>query len=186
MDTTKASKFLSLILRHDPAAAGITLDPQGWADIEALLNGMSKKGYAISHNDLFTIVEDDKKGRYSISDNHRRIRANQGHSIKVDLGLIEKKPPSILYHGTATRFYDAILKSGGVSKMERHHVHLSTNYNTAKTVGSRHGSPLVFSIRAGDMVKEGHKFYESENGVWLTDFVPMKFCYVVGDGILEQ
>lgn len=173
MDTkqkTQASKFIALVLRHDPGAAGLRLDTQGWADIEHLLNGMSKKGYRISHNDLFDIVELDGKGRYSISEDQRRIRANQGHSIQVDLGLAEKLPPDVLYHGTAMRFAEAIW-TDGIKKMSRQHVHLSSDVETAQTVGGRHGSPLVIIIDAKKMYNNGVKFYQSENGVWLTDYV---------------
>ena len=174
MDFTRTSKFISLVLRHDPSAAGITLDSAGWADIDALLDGLAKHGHKISRDDLTTIVRDDAKQRYAFSEDGARIRANQGHSIDVELGLEELAPPAVLYHGTATRFRDAILREG-LKSMARHHVHLSADEATAVAVGKRHGKPLVFRIAAADMAAAGVKFYRSANGVWLVDSVPPQY-----------
>lgn len=169
-----SSKFLALILRHDPVAVNITLDAGGWANISQLLDGMSKKGHHLTFDDLKAIVKADSKQRYLINDDQTKIRANQGHSIPVDLGLIEKEPSDILYHGTATRFQSSIMCQG-LLKMSRNHVHLSPDNATAIAVGSRHGKPLVISINAKRMYNDGFKFYLSENGVWLTDNVPIVY-----------
>lgn len=172
------SKFLSLILRHDPASVGITLDSQGWANIDELISGMKSKGKKITMIDLQAIVDEDSKGRYSFNDDKTKIRANQGHSIKVDLGLKEETPPKILYHGTNSRFLEAILKEG-LKPMARHHVHLSADLETAENVGGRRlkdgTSTHVFHISTEQMLKDGIKFYKSENGVWLTDNVSPKY-----------
>jgi putative RNA 2'-phosphotransferase len=170
MDTTRASKFLSLILRHEPAAAGVTLDRFGWAEIDSLLRGMDAKGYVLTRADLAAIVESDTKGRYSISDDGVRIRANQEHSITVDLGLAALQPPDVLYHGTATRFKDLIAEQG-IQKRSRQHVHLSSDMASAINVGQRHGKVVVIIIDARRMHDDGLEFFQSENGVWLTDAV---------------
>ena len=174
MDKTKTSKFMSLVLRHDPAAAGVTLDEGGWCDIDALLRGMAAARHRITRDDLMDIVRTDSKQRYAISDDGRRIRANQGHSIDVELNLEPAAPPELLYHGTAERFANAIRREG-LKPMGRHHVHLSGDEQTARSVGQRHGRPIIFRIAAGEMAKRGHKFYRSENGVWLADAVPPEF-----------
>jgi putative RNA 2'-phosphotransferase len=168
---TRESKFISLILRHDPSAAGIALDSSGWAEIEALLKGMRAKGYPLTRDDLLSIVRDDVKQRYAISDDGLRIRANQGHSITVELDLQEKTPPAILFHGTSHRAVEAIRREG-LKPMGRHHVHLSTDEATARAVGQRHGRPVVFRIAAEAMAQSGVKFYLSANGVWLVNAVP--------------
>jgi putative RNA 2'-phosphotransferase len=175
-DFTRTSKFISLILRHDPSAAGITLDSNGWAEIDALLTGLASHGHKISREDLDAIVRDDAKQRYAISDDGRRIRANQGHSIEVELALAleELTPPQFLYHGTATRFADAIRREG-LRPMGRHHVHLSADEATAIAVGKRHGKPIVFRIAADEMAAAGTKFFRSANGVWLVDAVPPQY-----------
>ena len=174
MDKTKASKFMSLILRHDPGAAGIALDVQGWAKIDELLAGMALKGHPITREILDEIVAEDSKQRYTISDDGLRIRANQGHSIQVDLGLEELRPPEVLYHGTATRFADAIRREG-LKPMSRQHVHLSLDEPTALGVGRRHGKPVIFRIEAKRMADAGIKFYRSANNVWLVDAVPPEY-----------
>jgi putative RNA 2'-phosphotransferase len=171
MNYTRASKFMSLILRHDPSAAGITLDSAGWADLAALLDGMGKHGYPITRDNLDAIVREDAKQRYAISEDGLRIRANQGHSIEVDVGFEEMTPPEMLYHGTGEKSVATILRDG-LKKMARHHVHLSIDEPTALTVGKRHGRPVIFRIAAGEMAKRGVKFYRSANGVWLVDSVP--------------
>jgi len=139
-----------------------------------LLDGLAEHGHRISRDDLATIVRDDAKQRYAFSEDGTRIRANQGHSIDVELGLQELTPPALLYHGTATRFREAILREG-LKSMARHHVHLSADEATAIAVGKRHGKPLVFRIAAADMAAAGVKFYRSANGVWLVDSVPPQY-----------
>lgn len=167
----KTSKFLSLILRHRPEVIGLQLDPQGWANIEELLAKMNAHQHAIDRGTLEQVVRENNKQRFSISKNGLSIRANQGHSINIQLGLCPLSPPSVLYHGTAIRNLGAI-KEMGLLKMNRQHVHLSGDGQTAKAVGSRHGKPLVLQIDAKKMASDGHLFYCSENGVWLSDHVP--------------
>jgi putative RNA 2'-phosphotransferase len=174
MDPLTTSKFMSLILRHDPSAAGIALDESGWAVIEELLAGMSTHGHCISRDDLMKVVQSDTKQRYAVSDDGLRIRANQGHSIAVELGLAPRTPPELLYHGTGHRFVEAIRRQG-LRPMSRQHVHLSLDVETATTVGRRHGSPVVYRIAAGEMARRGFVFFLSANGVWLVDHVPAEF-----------
>ena len=174
MDKTKASKFMSLILRHDPGTAGIALDAQGWANIDALLAGMALKRHPITREILDEIVAEDAKQRYTISDDGLRIRANQGHSIQVDVGLEELRPPDVLFHGTATRFGDAIRRDG-LKPMSRQHVHLSLDEPAALAVGRRHGEPVIFRIDAKRMADAGIKFYRSANNVWLVAAVPPEY-----------
>lgn len=173
-EKTKASKFISLVLRHDPSAAGIALDPHGWARIDALLKGMSEKGFQLSREDLVNIVETDEKQRYAIDEAGICIRANQGHSIEVNLELVPCVPPEVLYHGTPAKWADEIRRTG-LKKMARQHVHLSANIDTARTVGRRRGEEHIFQIDAAAMHRDGLIFYCSENGVWLTEEVPAKY-----------
>lgn len=168
------SKFLSLILRHKPESVGLTLDPHGWVNVDKLLVGMQQSGKRITLNDLKEIVKDDNKCRYSFNNDLTMIRANQGHSIPVDLGLVEKTPPQILYHGTPDRF-ESIIRVEGLKPMQRHHVHLSDNLETATQVGSRRGKPFIFKIDTTLMLADNIKFYQSENGVWLVDHVASKY-----------
>jgi len=174
MDKTKASKFMSLILRHDPAAAGIALDANGWANIDEMLAGMAGKGFAVSRAVLDEIVAEDSKQRYAISDDGLRIRANQGHSVAVDVGLEERRPPDVLFHGTASRFAESIRRDG-LKAMSRQHVHLSPDEPTALAVGRRHGKPVIFRVDAKRMFDAGFKFFCSANGVWLTNDVPPEY-----------
>jgi putative RNA 2'-phosphotransferase len=174
MNKTKASKFMSLVLRHDPAAAGIALDANGWAIIDELLSGMMTKGYPITRDLLDEIVAEDSKGRYAISDDGLRIRANQGHSIEVDVGLQELPPPDVLFHGTGRKSIDPIRRDG-LKPMSRQHVHLSVEEATALAVGQRHGKPVIFRIDAKRMADAGIKFYRSANRVWLVDAVPPEY-----------
>lgn len=177
------SKFISLILRHNPDAIGIKLDSHGWADVNDLIVGINvhmnipdKDFFGL--NELIEIVETDEKQRYSFNDDMTKIRANQGHSIKVDVELDEAEPPEYLYHGTANneKCLGAIRKSGkGLLPMSRNHVHLSKDVNTAIEVGKRHGTPHVFKVHSGEMYANGYKFYLSKNGVWLTDRVPAEY-----------
>ena len=167
------SKFISLILRHKPETIGITLDKHGWADVTELLDGINKTT-PINMTDLEEIVKEDNKQRYSFNDDKTLIRANQGHSIKVDVELEQTLPPDILYHGTGVKYLDSIKKSGLIPK-SRLYVHLSKDAQTATTVGSRHGEPAVLKVRAKEMYDNGFVFYLSANGVWLTESVPVQY-----------
>ena len=177
----RLGRFLSLILRHHPEAAGITLDAHGWADVGALLRGVCATGREIDREALERIVRKDNKQRYTFNEDHSRIRANQGHSIQVDVELRKVQPPQYLYHGTAARFLPTI-RTDGIRKMNRQYVHLSPDYQTAVAVGRRHGSPVVvLRIEAGTMAQNGIVFYRSKNGVWLCDYVsPEYFCIAEG------
>lgn len=168
------SKFLSKHLRHAPEAIGLTLEPGGWVRVEDLLAGCARARFAVSREELREVVEQNDKKRFSFDDTGERIRANQGHSAEVDLQLEPRTPPDVLYHGTATHVVDAILRDG-VAKMSRHHVHLSTTVETARTVGKRHGKPVVLRVDAAAMHRDGLVFYCSDNGVWLTDEVPARY-----------
>lgn len=154
------------------------MDGHGWADVSKLLQGINNTGRKIDIETLEGIVRTDEKGRYSFNDDKTKIRANQGHSIKVDADLKELIPPDILYHGTATRFLGSILnQKEGLKPMGRLYVHLSKDYETAVKVGSRHGVPAVLEVAAGQMSKDGHRFYLSENEVWLAKSVPCKYLH---------
>lgn len=168
------SKFISLVLRHHPEAAYIQLDEHGWADVEQLLAGMKKTGRKINKETLKEIVRTDGKQRYSFNEDMTLIRANQGHSIPVDVGLMEQEPPEFLYHGTAVGFYESIQKQG-LRPMSRLYVHLSKDIEIAVNVGKRHGKPIVLKIHSGDMYRDGVMFYLSENGVWLTKRVEPRY-----------
>lgn len=170
----KLGRFLSLVLRHDPSAAGITLDEHGWADVNELLAGVNRTGRKIDMAVLERIVRENNKQRYAFNEDHTRIRANQGHSIPVDVELKGAKPPKYLYHGTASRFLPAI-QAEGIRKMGRQYVHLSGDFETAMAVGRRHGIPVVVTIDAASMVRDGVTFYRSENGVWLCGHVEPKY-----------
>lgn len=170
----KLSKFISLVLRHNPDAAHITVDEHGWADVEELLAGIQSTGRKIDMNILEEIVATDNKQRYSFNQDKTLIRANQGHSIAVDVELKEQEPPELLYHGTATRFLGSIEREG-LKPMSRLYVHLSKDIETALKVGGRHGVPVVLKVHSGDMYRDGYKFYLSENGVWLTQKVDTKY-----------
>ncbi len=168
----KTSKFLSLVLRHRPEAIGIELDDAGWVDIDELLEACKAAGRNISREELEEVVATNDKQRFAICDG--RIRANQGHSLDVDLRLSSVVPPELLYHGTARRFVESIRREG-LRRRTRHHVHLSPDIETAEKVGRRHGKPVVLIIDSAAMHQAGHGFYVSENGVWLTESVPPEF-----------
>ena len=168
------SKFLAKHLRHDPQALGLTLQPGGWVSIDELLAASERAGFPIHYDDLIECVETNDKQRFSLDDTGDLIRANQGHSVEVDLQLEEKQPPDVLYHGTVERFLATIL-SDGLNKGKRHHVHLSKDVETARKVGARRGKPIVLQVDAGKMHTEGFHFFLSVNGVWLTDSVPPRF-----------
>jgi putative RNA 2'-phosphotransferase len=168
----RVSKFLSRHLRHSPERIGIALDSQGWVAIDALLDAASRHGVAISRTELDEIVARNDKARFAIDGD--RIRASQGHSVAVDLGLEPLTPPSWLFHGTVGRVLAAI-REEGLRPMRRHHVHLSADRETSVKVGSRRGAPVVLSVDSGRMHAEGVMFYRSDNGVWLVDAVPPRF-----------
>ena len=176
MDIIETSKFISLILRHKPEAAGITLDEHGWANVEELIAGVGRT-CPLDMETLEEIVRTDPKGRYSFNEDHTLIRANQGHSIPVDVELPEKQPPAILWHGTGEKYVSSILATG-LEPRSRLYVHLSADRQTARKVGSRHGRPVIFSVDAGRMASDGFKFFLSVNGVWLTKHVPKEYLKV--------
>lgn len=173
---TKMSKALSLVLRHRPEKAGITLRPDGFTEVRHLLDGMNRMQGGWSMAVLERIVAEDEKGRYSFNEDRTMIRANQGHTVKVEVPMEEREPPETLYHGTTADAADKILISPGISKMKRLHVHLSGDLETATKVGGRRRREIcILAVRAGEMYRQGYKFLLSENGVWLTDFVPVGF-----------
>lgn len=175
---TKISKFLSLILRHAPETIDLKLDENGWADVKELLEKSAQNGNAFTREELETVVETNDKKRFTFDDSGEKIRASQGHSIEVEIGFEEKTPPEILYHGTAEKNVEAILQNG-LRKMQRHHVHLSTEIETARVVGNRYGKPVIFKIETEKMLAENFKFYVSANGVWLVESVPPEFLEIV-------
>jgi len=177
MSNTKISKFLSLVLRHKPDAAGVQLDENGWVDIDSLIAGAKKVGNIFDREQLEHVVRESDKQRFIIDGD--RIRANQGHSVKIDLELRAVEPPNALFHGTVDRFMDKIMVEG-LKKMKRHHVHLSQDIKTAEKVGSRRGAPVILKIDSLAMQEDGHEFMCSENGVWLTESVPSRYISKVG------
>ena len=165
------SKYLAKHLRHAPDALGLTLQPGGWVPVDELLAAAERHGFRITYDELIECVETNDKKRFSFDETGDLIRANQGHSVEVDLRLEEQTPPDVLYHGTVERFLPSI-QAEGLKKMKRHHVHLSKDTGTARKVGARRGKPVIFVIDAGRMYRDGFRFFLSSNGVWLTDFVP--------------
>ncbi|BAY89791.1 MULTISPECIES: RNA 2'-phosphotransferase [unclassified Tolypothrix] len=174
----KISKFLSKHLRHKPADIGIKLAPGGWIEINELLTACAKNKFPITRQELQLVVESNDKQRFSFDSTGTLIRANQGHSIEVDLQLEPVVPPDVLYHGTAKQSVESILQTG-LSKMSRHHVHLSKDIATAKNVGARHGKPIVFAVNAVAMHQAGYIFYCSDNGVWLVDNIPPEYLQII-------
>jgi putative RNA 2'-phosphotransferase len=170
----KLSKLLSLVLRHNPGVLGLTLDAQGWVAVDDLLAAAQRHGHALDTATLAQIVADNSKQRFAFSPDGTRIRANQGHSIPVELGLEPITPPELLYHGTARHLLTSIRESG-LERRSRQHVHLSADTDTATAVGKRHGVPIVLTVAAGAMQAAGFAFYRSANGVWLTDHVPPEY-----------
>lgn len=177
-ELTSISKFLSLVLRHKPQPIGLTLGEGGWVAVQDLLNQCAACKHPISLADLQLVVAGSDKQRFAFSDDGQRIRANQGHSVDVDLGLAPIDPPDVLFHGTASRFLAEILRSG-LDKRARHHVHLTQDVGVARSVGQRYGAPVVLRIRAEEMAKKGHQFCCTANGVWLTEHVPPEFLEVL-------
>ena len=172
MSLKETSKYISLILRHKPEVIGITLDEHGWANVDELIAGITKT-HQIDMATLERIVAEDEKQRYSFNEDRTLIRANQGHSIPVDVELDEKEPPEFLYHGTGEKYVASIDAQGLVPK-SRLYVHLSSDVDTARKVGQRHGKPVIYIVKSGEMYKAGYKFYRSVNGVWLTKNVPVE------------
>jgi len=173
-ETTRTSKFLSLVLRHEPERVGLKLGDAGWVGVKELLEAVNRHGVSLTLDQLKHIVATSDKKRFAFSEDGLRIRASQGHSVEVDLQYPPQMPPETLYHGTAMRFLDSI-RLNGLQKMERHDVHLSAETKLTVQVGSRHGKPALLTIRAGDMHKAGFAFRCSANGVWLVDHVPPQF-----------
>ena len=173
MSLNKTSKFISLILRHRPEVIGIELDEHGWADVGELIAGVAKSR-PFDMEMLEEIVRTDSKQRYSFNEDRTLIRANQGHSIPVDVELEQKEPPEVLYHGTGEKFVSSIDRQGLIPK-SRLYVHLSPDEATARNVGRRHGKPVVYEVMAGQMARDGKAFFLSVNGVWLTKAVPAEY-----------
>jgi len=173
-DLVRTSKFLSLILRHEPERVGLKLGDAGWVGVDELLRAVNSHGIALTLDQLKHVVATSDKKRFAFSEDGQRIRASQGHSVEVDLQYIPQMPPELLYHGTAVRFLDSI-RQHGLQKMERHDVHLSAETKVTVQVGGRHGKPALLTIRAGDMHRAGFVFRCSANGVWLVDHVPPQF-----------
>lgn len=174
MNNTHISKFLSLVLRHKPEEINLQLDENGWADTDELIIKSNAHGMAIDFDLLEEIVFTNDKKRFSFNDDLSKIRANQGHSVAIDLALTATMPPEKLYHGTVAQFMEAI-KVNGLQKMSRQHVHLSKDIDTAKKVGARRGKPIILTVNTIAMQQQGYLFYIAENGVWLTDNVPAAF-----------
>jgi putative RNA 2'-phosphotransferase len=174
VENVELSKLLSLVLRHQPGYIGLSLNEQGWANVEVLIEKLNQKGVQVTFEMLQLLVLQNDKKRFSFNEDESLIRANQGHSIQVDLGLQPVSPPQILFHGTVAKFCTAI-RQYGLAKMDRQFVHLSANTATAIVVAKRRGQPVVLEIAAGEMHNSGYIFYLSKNGVWLTDNVPVTF-----------
>ena len=179
-DTRRVSKFISLILRHHPEAIGIALDGYGWAEVFALIDGVNAtQRHHLTRELLEEIVQTDEKQRYSFNEDHTRIRANQGHSIEVDVELTRKDPPAVLYHGTGEKSVPSIERQG-LLPQGRLYVHLSSDAETARKVGSRHGRPVIYRIDCRRMAADGLEFLQSANGVWLTKRVPTAYLLRTG------
>ncbi|NML20260.1 RNA 2'-phosphotransferase [Pseudoflavitalea sp. G-6-1-2] len=170
------SKFMSLVLRHKPEEIGLVLDENGWTSVNDLIEKLNSKGEDVTRELIQLVVSSNDKKRFSFNEDQTMIRANQGHSIEVDLELRATEPPEYLYHGTATKFLPAIMDAG-LLKRNRHHVHLTEDLGMAKNVGARHGSPVILRVAAKEMLVAGFTFYLSENNVWLVEEVPSTFLH---------
>lgn len=170
----KTSKFLSYVLRHHPELINLNLDENGWANVDELITKSNNDSQGFTFEELDEIVETNDKKRFVFNEDKTRIRANQGHSIDINLALISQQPPEFLYHGTAQSNIESILEKG-IEKRSRQHVHLSQDKETATKVGMRHGKPIILTVNTEKMFNEGIEFYLSENKVWLTDFVAAKY-----------
>ncbi len=171
---TNISRFLSLVLRHQPETIGIALSADGWTNVDELIAAINRHGQALDFETLEQVVETNDKQRFAFSDDGEMIRANQGHSVEVNLGYQPTTPPEILYHGTVAKFLPSI-SANGINKGQRHHVHLSASLEVANIVGKRRGQPVILTVLAIEMHAAGHIFSISANGVWLTDLVPPQF-----------
>jgi putative RNA 2'-phosphotransferase len=176
-ENIRISKFLSLVLRHKPETINLTLDENGWTDVATLLAKMNENGFVLSNEILQHVVKTNAKSRFAFNDDRTKIRASQGHSVDVELGYEPKQPPSILFHGTAESSLPSIFETG-LEKRSRHHVHLSADTETATKVGQRYGKPVLLRIAALEMFNDGHQFYLSDNNVWLTNHVPLKYIKI--------
>jgi putative RNA 2'-phosphotransferase len=176
----RTSKFLSLVLRHKPDTIGLSLNENGWVSIQDLIDAANANDHNISREMLDEVVFTNDKQRFSYNHDGQMIRANQGHSVQINLELESIDPPDILYHGTVERFLNSIIASG-LQKMKRQHVHLSATIETAKNVGKRRGEPVVLSVNSGAMNRDGHRFFLSQNGVWHTDSVPWKYVTILNN-----
>lgn len=178
---TATSKFLSFVLRHQPQAIGITLDSEGWVDLETLVAAATASGQALDRSQVEAVVRDNDKKRFTISEDGQRIRAAQGHTADtVAIQHVPQTPPDVLYHGTASRFLDSILAEG-LRPGKRHHVHLSTDIDTATSVGQRYGRPVILTVDARRMHESGGVFFQADNGVWLTERVAPEFLAPLAD-----
>jgi putative RNA 2'-phosphotransferase len=173
-EAVKISKFLSLVLRHQPEKIGLRLDAAGWVAVEDLLAACNAHGQPVTREQLQAVVAQNDKQRFALSADGLRIRASQGHSVEIELGYEPAPPPALLYHGTAERFL-ASIRAQGLLKGQRHHVHLSADAETARKVGQRHGKAVVLTVQAAPMQQHGFPFYLSTNGVWLTEHVPVTY-----------
>lgn len=181
MNLKKHSKFLSLLLRHRPEELDLNLDLNGgWVSVDDLLRKLHSNDPGFTREVLDRVVAENNKKRFEFSEDGNKIRASQGHSLPVVLEYIPVAPPRVLFHGTSTRNLDSIFEQG-LLKMNRQHVHLSVDPETARNVGSRHGTPIVISVRAWEMHDAGHEFFLSTNKVWLTETVPVSFLTLTGD-----
>lgn len=178
---TRTSKFLSYVLRHEPQSIGLTLDSEGWADLDALIDGARASGQQLDRALIQAVVASNDKKRFALSDDGKRIRAVQGHSTQaVAIAYEARTPPAMLYHGTATRFLASILAEG-LRPGQRHHVHLSENLATATEVGRRYGEPVILGVDADAMHAHGFAFFQADNGGWLTEQVPVAFLHRLPD-----
>jgi len=177
---THISKFLSLVLRHQPETIGIKLDQNGWTDVDTLLKKSNSYGIKLDNETLKHIVETNSKKRFAFNDTRDKIRASQGHSVEIELGYTNQKPPEILFHGTGEKSVQSILETG-LEKRNRQHVHLSSDFETAIKVAERHGKPFVFKVLAERMYNDNFHFFISDNGVWLTDKVPTIYLRSIDD-----
>lgn len=171
---TQISKFLSLVLRHQPETISIQLDQNGWTNVNELIEKANNYGIKFDRETLIHIVATNQKKRFAFNDKLDKIRASQGHSVEIELGYANQKPPVVLFHGTADKFAQSIIDTG-LEKRNRQHVHLSSDLETAIKVGQRHGKPFVFKVFAEQMYNDNFQFFISDNGVWLTDNVPTKY-----------
>ena len=178
----RLSKFLSLVLRHRPESIGLALDDAGWANVDELLRQANKAGVPLTRELLQQVVAQNDKQRFALSTDGQRIRASHGQSIPVSLDLSAVMPPDVLYHGTTTRFLASIRRQG-LTPRGRQYVHLSSDTETARAVGRRHGEPVVLTVRAREMHRDGYLFYHSASGIWLTEAVPVSYLvFPASDG----